>query len=284
LSTRVNTVRTGPELINLYLVDLRRANRSALTIKNRRSYLGKFDREVGLITATPEQIENWLDRDSLQPQSRTLWLTMLNGFYEWAKRKRQLKTNPAHKDYIDRPRGPDYEPHPITPESLDRALAAADPKMRCWLLAGAAEGCRAQEIAGIRREDVREFDEILHIEYGKGDKQREVPLHPDFWKALNELPAWSEQEGHLWNLSGQQMSRKINAHLRKVGAKNVLGERATAHHLRHYFGCEAYQISLDLLLVGRYMGHRNPATTAGYARADHRKGAAVIKQIKVGAE
>lgn len=272
-------------LIDSYIADMHWRRLSAATIKTRRYYLLKFAREVGFRTATAERIQVWLDRPTLQPQTQNMWLTILNGFYVWAIKERGktgIKTNPATKDEIVRPKSKKGTPHPIAERDLRRALDRADAQMRAWLLIGALEGFRCLEIVGLHREDVRDAAEPpeLHIRSGKGNKSRDVPLHPDVAVALQrlDLPA----SGRLWPLlDSTKISRRINDYLRSLNCKNTKGEPATAHSLRHYFGTHTYRACLDLQLVADLMGHAGTAITSVYAAADHRKAAAVIGKLKV---
>jgi integrase len=281
---------TDDELIAKYVEHMRWRRLRPTTIDTRTRYLEKFAREVGFAKATPELIQSWLSRPSLQPQSQRSWLTTLHVAYKWGNeagyfekvldlRGEKVDFDPTHD--ILKPKTRKGKPHPIASADLQRALDAADPLMRCWLLVGAFEGARCQEIAGIRREDVHEDDPEpwLNIEFGKGNKSREVPLHPDVIAALRALPM--RATGPLWDMTPQQMSKGIGAHLRKVKAKTIAGTPATAHALRHLFGTMLYQKCLDLQLVADLMGHANTAVTSVYAAADHRKASALVASLTV---
>ncbi len=79
-----------------------------------------------------------------------------------------------------RPKLPRHLPRPIGTDDLNRALLAADPRMRAWLTLAAYAGLRCVEIAGLRAEDVHLDREppVLHLVKTKGAKERIVPLGP----------------------------------------------------------------------------------------------------------
>lgn len=273
---------TDAELIDGYVADMTWRELAATTISVRRSYLAKFSREVGIRTATQQSVQEWLGRPTLQSQSRTIWLTIIHGFYQWAnheghfkrvKNRRGFKVDFDPTAEIVKPRSKKGKPHPISGEDLTLALENAEPLMKCWLLLGALCGCRCQEIAFIEREHVHDDDPEpwLHIERGKGNKDRDVPLHEDVLAALNALPM--NDDGALWNMTAAQMSKAINNYLHRLGIKS------TAHKLRHFFGTMSYRSGVDLQLTADMMGHSNTAVTSGYAAADHRKAAGIIGRI-----
>ncbi len=276
---------TDQELINSYCAQMSFDNRAKTTIYIRRTYLTKFAAEVGFSEATEDNIRQWLSRPSLQPQSRAIWLTTLHCFYSFAnergyyERVQDLRGNWVDFDPtagIKKPKGHKGHPHPIPDSDLTEALKYADPLMRCWLLIGALCGARCQEIALVRSQDVHQNDlePWLNIEFGKGNKSRPVPLHQDVINALNALPMRND-DGFLWDITPQQISKKINGHLHDLGIKS------TAHSLRHWFGTNAYRNSMDLQLVADMMGHSNTAITSVYAAADQRKAAGVVGSLKI---
>src|SRR5207302_9950946 len=75
----------------------------------------------------------------------------------------------------------DRVPHFLSPEMVDRLLAAPLPVERFYLRDRAlletlyATGCRASEVVGLRLEDLH-LDNAFCKCQGKGNKQRVVPL------------------------------------------------------------------------------------------------------------
>ncbi|HXA33388.1 MAG TPA: tyrosine-type recombinase/integrase [Acidimicrobiales bacterium] len=270
---------TDAELIMGYLEHLKWRNRSVNTINIRRIYLSHLSLTLGpLAKVKPKALRAWMadPARNLEASSQSTYLSTYRSFYTWAMKERLVKKDPTLR--IEMPTVKRAEPHPITDADRLRCLAEADPVMLIWLLLGSLAGCRCQEIALMRREDIRDDETMrVFIAYGKGGKSRFVPLAPALLDALNawEMPA----EGRLWALNPAQMSKAINLYLHTLDAKRVDGEPATAHSLRHWFGTKTYQASKDLRLTQILMGHSSPSTTAGYAAADMSQAAGVVNSL-----
>ena len=287
---------TDSELISRYVESMTWRELRPTTIYTRTSYLQKFSREIegGFRGANAEKVQTWLSRSSLQPQSRGIWLTTLHCAYKFWNKKgyfpkvenvvngkvEEVEFDPTED--VDKPKSKKGKPHPIRDVDLVEALKWSDPLMACWLKLGALCGLRCCEIATVRREDVHsdDIEPWLNVEFGKGNKSRTVPLADDAAEVLRSLPM--RTTGPLWDMTPQQMSKAINAHLHSLDCKTDAGTPATAHALRHYFGTHAYRSCLDLQLVANMMGHANTAITSVYAAADQRKASAVVNRLKIG--
>ena len=277
------TELTDEELIQRYIDSMKWAERQPTTIYMRTCSLEKVSRELGLRKLTRDSLQAWLNRPSLQPQSRAIWLTTLHVFYAFCAKEGLIKRvrgklgtmvdfDPTAD--IPKPSAHKGKPHPISEADLSTALKYADPLMKCWLVLGALCGLRCQEIALIEREDVHDGDAEpwLRVVHGKGNKERDVPLADEVIEVLRALPM--APEGRLWDMTPQQMSKAINGHLHGLGIKS------TAHALRHYFGTNFYRTSLDLQLTADMMGHSNTAITSVYAASDRRKASNVISRMR----
>lgn len=267
---------TDEELLAAYIADMRFRNLSENTVLVRQRYFTKFIREVGLHAATEQNVTAWLSRP-ISPKSRAMWISTLNSFYTWANHNHLFAGTEMGDPWnpvadIGKPRLHARNPRPMPDNDILRALAAADPRMKAWLLLGSLAGCRCMEIAGLLREDIREETMTLHL-IGKGDKERFLPLHPEIVTALHEwgMPA----EGRLWGEeTPASVSRKINRFLH-----GEVGTKFTAHTLRHAFGTSVYRNCRDLRLTQELMGHSSPQTTAGYAAPDMTESAGVVNAL-----
>ena len=267
------------QLIDDYLADMKFRELSPVTIRMTRYNLSKFAREVRIrddnVIVLRHDLQQWLMRSSLQPQTRGLWITAIHCFYKWANAEGHFRRveapNGALVDFdptvgLARPKSRKGTPHPIPENELSEALNMADPRMRCWLLIAAMCGARCKEVAGIRREDVHEDQHpmMLHLEFTKGSKPRDVPLPYDVLEAMQAygLP----ESGFLWDVDAENVSREGNAFLHDLGIKS------TMHKLRHRYGTNLYRASgADAFLTARLMGHSSTAVTQGYAEPDNAK-------------
>lgn len=222
-----------------------------------------------------EDVERFLDGRSLSARSRHSWLSHLHCFYQWAIDNELTAKDPAAR--IPRPKIRRTLPRPASTKELRRAVEAAPPVLKCWMLLAACQGLRCQEIAGLRREDVLEDDGLLRIVHGKGGHERIMPLHPEVLEALQALPlpktgvVFERPMGGPYHPHG--LSRRFNAGLLELHVN------ATAHQLRHWFGTQLYATSKDLRLTQEMLGHASPQTTAIYTAFDRTAAVAAVRSL-----
>lgn len=221
----------------------------------------------------PADVEAFLSTRRLAARSRYWWLSALHTFYRWAIRNGYASLDPTER--IERPKLRQTLPRPIATADLAFALAGAPPVERAILSLMAFEGLRAQEVAGLFRDDVAETLAIpmLFAMRGKGDKPRAVPLHADTAAALAALPM--PRTGRIFDGRPWKISHIVNTFL------HGLDIDASAHQLRHWYGTETYQLCHDLRMVQELMGHSSPTTTAIYTKLDMSKAAPVVARLTV---
>ena len=259
------------EAIMAYLRDLRRANLARATIVRRRSCLFTLRQWIAprsFAECTSDDISLMLDTRRVSPRTRYHWISHLHCFFEWGVTHGHLPRDPTAT--IIRPHLPKLLPRPILDADLQMALLCSQPTMRCWLVVAALGGLRCAEIAGLDAADVLVPQGLIRV-YGKGSKERMVPLHVDVVDAMRVAAV--PKRGPLWDVTPGHVSAQIAAHLRGLDID------ATAHQLRHWYGTKVYMDSKDLRLVQELMGHASPVTTAGYAAFDQSSAAAVVARI-----
>ena len=264
--------------LHRYLDDCRRRGLAATTLWSKGHVLRKFDAEVGLMRATKAQLSDWLDRE-LSMSSKATYLATLRSFYEWCVDDGVLDTNPARR--VSRLKVPRRDPAPIDADELTTAIHHAEPMMRAWLLLAAAAGLRCCEIASLRAEDIHLDDPPwLHVESGKGAKDRNVPLHPGVASALLgiKMPA----KGRLWLHDAASVSKTMNRYLKSQGTKS------TAHKLRAYAATMYWKAlndagTPDILLLTDFLGHSSPSVSLLYTRRDQSKGMKAMEFFEIGA-
>lgn len=271
---------TSTELVAAYLEDCRRRNLAKTTLWARSHVLAKVDLEVGLFGATPEQLTEWLDRE-IKASSKATYLATIQNFYRWCVDRGELARNPASR--VSKIKVPVKEPSPISGEDLQRALDAADPRMKVWLMLACAAGLRCCEIAMVARQDIHlERPQWLHVTHGKGSRERNVPLHPFVVDALIEIPQMTRMGRLFPTKNAQSISQHINRHLRDLGIES------SAHKLRHYAATEYWRAlneagTPDVLTLMDFLGHSSPAVSMRYTRRDQAKGHVAMEHFEVGA-
>jgi site-specific recombinase XerD len=264
-------------LIEQFELDQKRRGLSPNTLLLRNRQLALFENWFGkrIEKASPENFETFLDSriksngDPISAKTRSCYLTTFSAFFKWGIKHDKITVNPIEK--IDRPQVHNGMPNPIPEPDLARAMKAAKPLMRCWLALEAYGGLRCMEVAVLEAKDIDYDIEMIRIRHGKGDKSRNVTLHPEIVKALrayakeplhNKATAFrAEGDGRLWpRCNPASVSQRINRYLHGMDITH------TAHKNRHRYGTQLHKSSGgDLLVVQRALGHSDPKTAAIYA-------------------
>lgn len=130
---------------------------------------------------------------------------------------------------------------------------------------------------------LRGYDGLaVHVDECLADLGYEASLNPLLLDAL-DAGGMLLASGRLWpDMTPQKMSKAIAGYLHAMDARRVDGKLASAHALRHWFGTELFQSTLDILLVKDAMGHESVATTQGYAASDTSKAAGSVAALGSG--
>lgn len=139
-------------------------------------------------------------------------------------------------------------------------------------------GARVSEIAGLRMTDLKlEGQSYVRI-YGKGRKQRTIPL----WKETERVLAdWKDRTNSapdapvFPNRRGQRLTRAgIEDRLRRsvqtaTGCCRTLrGRRVSPHTLRHTTAMHLLQSGVEMTVIALWLGHESLETTHQYIEAD----------------
>jgi integrase/recombinase XerC len=259
-------------LIGGHVAYCQRRNYRPTTITQRRERLRHYEAHAGPLTAaTRDNINTYLDQWP-DPSTRGTYLSHLRAFYRWANTEGILTNDPTAG--VERPRIPRRLPRPISEPDLRRALDAATPRVRCWLLLAAYAGLRACEIAPMRGEHINLGPPaVLFIPCQKGGDESAVPLAPIVVDALSAFPS----RGPLWSaheLSRHHVSRTV------VDLFTELGIEGGLHRGRHRFGTRFLEASgFDLRATAEAMRHRSPQTTMGYTLVAPDRLAGIVARI-----
>ena len=256
-----------------YVRDLRRANLVGATIVRRRNCiitLACWVEPRRLDHVTGNDIQAMLDHRGLSPRTRYHWISHIHAFYSWAVRHGRLPLDPT--TLLPRPKLPKLLPRPICDADLAVSLDCSHGHLHAWIALASFCGLRCAEIAGLDAADILDGGHLIRV-YGKGSKERIVPLHTVAAEALGN--AGARRSGPIWPTAPTpaEVSKQIATYHRGLGID------ATAHQLRHWYGTKLYQATRDLRLVQEMMGHASPNTTAGYAAFDQSTARAAVEKI-----
>jgi len=161
-------------------------------------------------------------------------------------------------------------------EEAARLIAATTSlKYRAAFSIAYGAGLRISEIAALKISDVDSNRMTLHVDQGKGRKDRYAMLSPvlldtlhDWWhfaheKRLMLKGGWLfPGQNPINHISTRQISRACIAAARDAG----IDKRVTMHLLRHSFATHLLEAKVDVRVIQVLLGHKRLETTALYVQ------------------
>jgi integrase/recombinase XerC len=157
----------------------------------------------------------------------------------------------------------DEEPDPVQLAVALRDRAALE------LLYGS--GLRVGEVVGLDVGSV-DLDRARVLVFGKGSKEREVPMS-DFavealgdWIALGRrVLAQEDSPALFFNRKGRRLgAREVRSMVARLGGTLLPGRKVTPHTLRHSFATHLLEGGADIRAVQELLGHASVGTTQRY--------------------
>lgn len=218
--------------------------------------------EWGTWDLSGAEIGSWLQGHA--GWTRSTYYYHLKSLYAWLVSAGIVDHDPT--TLIPAPARPRPRANPLDEDELIRALAAADGRVRAFLLLGYLAGLRRFEIAKFAGEDITKA-RIRVV--GKGNVLDYVPTHPLLWELAQQYP----RTGY-WFPSPQKYERAGEPiSVACVGADvaalfRSLGISGSTHRSRHTYGTSLLRGGANLRVVQRLMRHASLATTALYLGVD----------------
>lgn len=141
-------------------------------------------------------------------------------------------------------------------------------KHRMLLTTLYAAGLRLSEGSNLKASDIDSQRMLMHIRHGKGNKDRLVPLSPRLLQALREY--WKAERPTSYLFPGSAHDKPINGRcVQRTFKMAALTSRVhkpgvTPHTLRHSFATGLLEAGVDLLTIGRLLGHASFTRTMVY--------------------
>jgi len=218
-------------------------------------------------TATPEDLRAYqlhMTNAGITPSTFNARIVALRFFFgmtcgrEEMKRHMQFRTKPRRLPVVF-----------SVEEVSDLLIAAPGPglKYRAALSISYGAGLRSAEVCNLKVTDIDSQRMLIHVEQGKGAKDRKVMLSPGLLDLLRDY--WREARPKGWLFPGKprinpisprQLNRAFSA------AKTVAGiaKPATLHTLRHSFATHLLEANTDVRVIQVLLGHAKLTTTARY--------------------
>ena len=167
-------------------------------------------------------------------------------------------------------RAPRKLPAVLRVEEVGDILAAAPGpglKYRAALGISYGAGLRAAEVCHLRVQDIDSDRMIIHVEEGKGGRDRMAMLSPGLLDLLRDY--WREARPDGWLFPGLPRVNPISPRQLNrafASAKHMAGvtRSATLHTLRHSFATHLLEAGTDVRVIQVLLGHTKLTTTARY--------------------
>ncbi|MBR4592337.1 MAG: tyrosine-type recombinase/integrase, partial [Elusimicrobiaceae bacterium] len=203
----------------------------------------------------------------------------VKSFYKFLMIEQRIQEDPTR--FLKSPKLPQSLPAQLTREEMARLLSYPAEKfdeVRTLTIVELlyAAGLRVSELLGLRLENIN-IEEGWVLAFGKGGKQRFVPIHPacvERLKAYLALRAThfvnKEVDSEVFlNNRGKKLSRvTVWKDLAALGRKAHIARPLHPHLFRHTFASHLLQGGADLRSLQEMLGHANLTTTQIYTHLD----------------
>lgn len=217
-----------------------------------------------------------LHQKGLKGKSVARMLTVLRGWFRFLLEEKLLKKDPTAQ--IEFPKTMRKLPHVLSLDDIDQMLKACVTGQSiglrdfCILHLLYATGLRVSELVGLQTNHLY-LDHGYLLAYGKGAKERIVPLGREAMGALQEylqtvrpkLLGASSSTALFLSRQGEKLTRqRIWQVLAALAKRAGIGKKVYPHMIRHSFATHLLERGADLRSVQTLLGHSDVASTQIY--------------------
>jgi len=167
----------------------------------------------------------------------------------------------------------------LSREEVGRLIdAALTPYHRALLMTLYATGVRRAELTHLKVSDIDSKRMVIHVQGGKGRKDRDVMLSPkllealrEHWRGLRHKPSAWLFPGNRWHSGDTPITTKVVWNACKEAAQRAsLQKDVHPHMLRHCFATHLLEDGADLRTIQILLGHNDLKETARYLHLSQR--------------
>jgi len=235
-----------------------------------------------------KRFPNAIIQGRLLPSTIGTYVSVVKAFFQWCVVEDLLSASPAAR--LKKPQVAKKVLPTFTDEHIEKMLAACDTDSRTGfrdyviLLVLLDTGMRVSELCGLRLTDV--YPRYVRV-MGKGQKEREIGIHPDvskmLWRYINKHRAsFNIEDDHVFlSERGPLTVVAVEVMFETIGKRaGVTGVRVSPHTMRHTFSKRYLKSGGDLFKLSRELGHSSVQVTGNIylgdfnstdARQDHER-------------
>jgi integrase/recombinase XerD len=286
------------EVIEQYIIDAENRNRAVGTLGIYRRVLGLLVwwlEQAGVVeleAVTLAQLRQFLNflinsdsskrfpdavrKGRLAPATVGTYVAMVKAFFHWCFNEELIEANPAAR--LKKPQVPKKVRPTLTPDQVEKLLSACDTETRAgfrdyvMLLVLLDTGMRVSELCGLRLSHVQ--PRYVKV-FGKGQKEREIGLHPGvsklLWKYIHKYRVlFGVQDDHVFvgekgPLTVSGVETIFDNLVQRSGITDI---PVTPHVMRHTFAKRYLKNGGDLFKLSRELGHSSVQVTGNIYLAD----------------
>ena len=164
----------------------------------------------------------------------------------------------------------------LSREEVHRLLQATTSlKYKAAFAVAYGAGLRISEVTALKISDIDSARMTLHVEQGKGRKDRYAMLSPTLLAILRRW--WREGHRQHWMLEGGWLfpgqnpvnpitARHLSRAIRAAAVGAEIDKRVTMHLLRHSFATHLLEQKVDIRVIQVLLGHSKLESTSLYAQ------------------
>jgi integrase/recombinase XerD len=209
----------------------------------------------------------------LSPSTVVQRLAALRFFYiETLKKAWSIAETPYPKEVF-------HLPTILSQEEVARLIDAAyTPYHRTLLMTLYATGVRRAELTHLKISDIDSQRMVIHVQGGKGRKDRDVMLSPklleelrEHWRRFKRKPTTWLFPGNRWHTGDTPIDTKVVWYACQQAAQRAgLQKNVHPHTLRHCFATHLLEAGGDLRTIQMLLGHRDLEETTIYLHLSQR--------------
>ena len=274
-------------LRKIMLEELQRRNYAATTIEN---YIHAVEEFAKYFRRPPDRLNRehlreyqaYLLRErKLEPRTVKLHVSALRFFFVKTLKRRYLLED------IPFPKVPRRLPIILSVEEVGRLLDSARNLMdRTLLMVLYSTGMRNRELRNLQVKDIDSKAMLIHIQHGKGGRDRYVPLSPKLLETLREYWCWMKPKTWLFPgaVEGWRADKPITPKVvwdacQSAAERAGLEKHVSAHLLRHSYATHLLEEGADLRTIQLLLGHVDLRHTALYLHLSRRHLQAVANPL-----
>jgi len=153
--------------------------------------------------------------------------------------------------------------------------AAVSLKYKAALSTAYGAGLRASEVTHLKVNDINSHRMFIHVEQGKGDRDRQAMLSPVLLRLLRQWWCFGQRENRMlkggWLFPGQDpvnpiSTRQLRRACRAAATLADITKPVSLHTLRHSFATHLLEQNVDIRVIQVLLGHKKLETTALYSQ------------------